>query len=342
MGVVQVIRGFFLEPWHRPQPALSPAQQIWMLAATGFTLKASGQLRDATTPLEKALSDRRDQLRSADDDHRDELASSAAQIADDLAMLYLTLGDLHEAAKYSSESLDLCPRNTVRHTSYLTSMGAILHHLGRWEESERFFVQAEREHAKRSRGTGWMQSYQAFRYCDLLLDLGRWWDALPRARHALEKDLEERQPLSLALGRLSLGRALIQEGIESGRGVSDEARDNIERAVVRMREAGRRDVLPNALLAAASMHRLTGDLDKAREDLDEMQKVASTHEMALHSADADLELARVALAAGNRVNARHHLDSAAGIVDRFSYGRRKDIVAELRDAEDDLDRPLTD
>lgn len=329
------LRGLFLEPWSKPQPALSQERQAWLLAVSGFTLKACGQLREATTPLAKALGYRRTQRGSTPADKR-KRADSAAQNADYLAMLYLTLGDLREAEKYAKVSLESSLQGTARHTTYLTSMGAILHHLGRWKESERLFQEAESQHASLAHAEGWMHSFQAFRYCDLLLDLGRWWDALPRAHHALTIDLHSAQPLSLALDRLSLGRAQLLRAANAKPGGVDEtlgkdARKNITRSVLRMREAGRMDVLPNALLAAARMHRLNDRQDLARRDLNEILGVADRQEMPLHEADAHLELAKVELASGKRTDAQTHFNEATRIITERSYGRRASEVEKLKE-----------
>ena len=62
------------------------------------------------------------------------------------------------------------------------------------------------------------------------------------------------------------------------------------------------------LLARAELHRVTGNTDKARRDLDEAFSLASRCGMGLYLADCHLEYARFYLASGDSDQAREHLD----------------------------------
>ncbi len=43
---------FFAERWNRPEPALTSADQSWVLANAGFLLRGLGRLRDAAGPID--------------------------------------------------------------------------------------------------------------------------------------------------------------------------------------------------------------------------------------------------------------------------------------------------
>jgi len=59
-----------------------------------------------------------------------------------------------------------------------------------------------------------------------------------------------------------------------------------------LRQAGRQDYLPRGLLARAELRRVTGELDKARRDLDEAFSIATRGGMRLFEADCHLAYAR--------------------------------------------------
>ena len=86
----------------------------------------------------------------------------------------------------------------------------------------------------------------------------------------------------------------------------------------------------------------TGELDKARRDLDEAFSIATRGGMRLHEADCHLEYARWYLAAQRRdvpaerlyngdaiAQAREHWAKAKQIIEQTGYHRRNQEVKEL-------------
>ena len=89
--------------------------------------------------------------------------------------------------------------------------------------------------------------------------------------------------------------------------------------------------IPRSLLARAALHRVRGDFERARRDLDEAMTIAERGGMGLHQADAHLEYARLYLAMGNKPEARERLATAKEMVGRMGYHRRDGEVAELEE-----------
>ncbi|MFY9821252.1 MAG: hypothetical protein WAM82_07710, partial [Thermoanaerobaculia bacterium] len=96
-----------------------------------------------------------------------------------------------------------------------------------------------------------------------------------------------------------------------------------------LRQAGREDCLPWALLARAAFRRLRGDLAGAKADLDESLEIAERGSMRLHACDAHLEWARLGLQQGDTEEARRHVEVARKIVAETGYGRREREVGWL-------------
>jgi len=104
-----------------------------------------------------------------------------------------------------------------------------------------------------------------------------------------------------------------------------DAATYLDRAVDGLRQAGQQDHLPRGLLARAELRRVTGELDKARRDLDEAFSIATRGGMRLFEADCHLAYARWYLAANRgdaMAQARESLAKAKQIIEQTGYHRR--------------------
>jgi hypothetical protein len=63
---------------------------------------------------------------------------------------------------------------------------------------------------------------------------------------------------------------------------------HLDRAVDSLRQAGHQEFITRGLLAREELRRVTGELDKARRDLDEAFSIAMRGGMRLHEADCHL------------------------------------------------------
>jgi tetratricopeptide (TPR) repeat protein len=154
---------FFEPPWSRVSPALTQADQAWLLNEAATRLRALGRLTEALEPMRAGLEMRVKQ----------EVWKSAAIIASNLSELELTLGevarvvrDAEHSVTYADRSGDTDWQNFIRTR---TTHADALHQAGRRSEAQACFREAEEMQAKRQPGYPLLYSLQGFQYCDLLL-----------------------------------------------------------------------------------------------------------------------------------------------------------------------------
>jgi tetratricopeptide (TPR) repeat protein len=350
------LAGFFERRWDRPLAALDPAEQAHVLRAAGFNLLALGRLRDALVPLQAAL---------ALDQSTDRKGPAAATLAD-ISRIYLLLGSITDAVAYARSALDLADQSGdfFELVGRRTNLAEALHHAGEFEKSAAQFAEAERLQAQRQRHRTKLYGQQGARYCALLLDM-----AAPLNGTALSLSVLVHQNLALArqhclevderagearvaqfglsvtpfwhgLDHLSLARADLGLWLAArARGMPAEAPYVIAHrnqaaaafnmAVDELRQSGRDDALPRALLARAGLRRFLDDHAGAEFDLAEVEEVAERSGMRLLACDTHLERARLALAHGDTAAAHAHTEAARAIIADTGYHRRDRELAAL-------------
>jgi tetratricopeptide (TPR) repeat protein len=174
---LSLLVNFFETPWTQPVPSLSPAEQSWVTARVGYTLRAIGRLSEAIDPTRVAA--------QADADLKD--WRNAAISYRNLSELHLALGSVSEsvaaarqAVAFADLSGDLVERIVNR-----SSLGDALHQSGDFDEAMLFFDQAERLQAEREPDYPMLYSLEGFQYCDLLLSCGHPAGVLERAAQTL-------------------------------------------------------------------------------------------------------------------------------------------------------------
>jgi hypothetical protein len=152
---------FFEQPWRRVSPALTNADQAWLLNEAAFRLRALGRLTEALEPMRAGL-----EMAVKQGDWR-----NSAIYASNLSQLELTLGDLALAAAdaeqsetYAERSRDAFQRMS-KHANYADA----LHQAGRRDEAEACFREAEVMQAGHRPEYPLLYSLPGFQYCDLLL-----------------------------------------------------------------------------------------------------------------------------------------------------------------------------
>ncbi len=351
------LAGFFDRPWDQPSAQLTAADQAWILNEAGFVLRALGRLPEAVQPMRATL-----ELNKADRQWQ-----NAAVCAGNLSELHLTLGEVAPAVAAGEESVELADRSGdwAQRMSKRTALADALHQAGRWEASAAAFREAEAMQAEQQPQYPRLYSLQGYQFCDLLLSRGepadgsglegvRWVGLRPtggarphptetaeryregceEVRERAEQFFEWRVPgdplLDIALDHLSLGRAHLGLALTSGASPDvTEAAEHLDRAVEGIRQAGREDCLPWALLARAALRRLRDDEAGAAADLREAEEIAERGHMRLHEADVHLEWTRLHLATGDRDAAGRRLAQARGLVTKIGYGRRQREVEWL-------------
>lgn len=337
---------FFEHPWRRVSPALSEANQAWLLNAAAFSLQALGRLTEALEPMRVGLANC---IR-----HKD--WQRAAGIASNLSGVELTLGDLPLAARDSEQAMGFADRsgdafwrvfNRAIHANVLHQQGLRQKALALFREAERMQVERQPEYPQ-------LYSLPGFLYCDLLLSdaeriasLDNTADkpesAEPRRYAGVLGGVREVDRLTtqslwivmngtlnlrdISLNHLALGRAALYRAILEGTELAF-ARAEIEQAVNGLRGAGTLEHLLRGLLTRAWLFFQEGDLNACRTDLQEAQEIAERGPMPLFLTDIALYRARF-------LGDETALAEARRLVGRFGYGRRRE---ELADAEAVLGR----
>ena len=313
------LSGFFDLPWHQPVAGLTDAHKATVLQWAGFYLRAEGRLAEAAQPTQAAL----------ESDIAREDWEGAAMCASNLSELYLTSGDLAQALDFARRSVDLADRsgNAYRQSLMRTCLGTALHHTGHLSEAQAAFQEAEEKMLQQ-----WhvlLFAVAGFQYSELLMDQGRYQEVLHRAERTLKWAQQVKGIIDIAVEHLSLGRAHLLQTRQEGRGDFDQAVAHLGQAVDGLRQAGAQEFIVRGLLAQAELQRVMGDLDRARDDLEEALSITTRGGMRLHEADCHLEYARLHLACGEKEKAQDSLARAKEMIEEMGYHRRDGEVAEL-------------
>jgi tetratricopeptide (TPR) repeat protein len=250
--------------------------------------------------------------------------TEAAIRAGNLSELHLTLGDIEAAVEIGKTCIAHANRSGDLQSYVLsrTTLADALHQMGDLASAQALFKEAETRFSKERPHEPWLWSLWGYRYCDLLLGLTRHAEVVRRATYATEFAKRHNWRL-VALDYLSLGRATLALGGHA------EARVHLDQALDALREAGTLNHLTRGLLARAALFREIDDPTAARRDLDEAMRIARRGEMRLLQCDAHLEYARLALAEGDKDQARGHVAEARRLVEETGYSRRRSEVEEL-------------
>ncbi len=311
---------FFESPWDKPAPGLVDTAKAGVLNWAAFGLRALGRLRESLQPFQASL----DQYVAQKN------WEFSANASGSLSQLLLTLGQLQKGVDYGRRSIDYADRSGdgSRMESERTALADALHQAGKIKEAEELLREAEEMQEKRQPENSFLYSVKGFRFCDLLLSKGEWLEVQKRAGKALEIAEQNNQLLSIALDRLSLGRAALSQAQEEGTDLST-AGALLNQAVDGLREAGTQHYLPLGLLARATFFRETKEFDLAQRDLTEVLEIAERGEMKLHLADCWLEFTRLLWDQGKKDPARKSLKKARELVEKTGYGRREEEASEL-------------
>ena len=324
-AALATLSGFFDIPWLRPVVDLSESHKGYVLSNAGYCLRALGRLAEAAVPMLASM-----EAYIAREDWK-----YAATSAGNLSQIYLTIGDLGQALEIAQQSVDFVDKSgdAFQCTSKRAGLADAMHQAGRIDEAEALFREAEAIQKEMQSEYPLLYSLQGFQYCDLLLGQGKYREVQERATQTLEwaEQAVESSLLDIALDHLTLGRASLAEAQEEGRGDFSKAAEHLDLAVDGLRQAGTQHHIPRGLLARAALHRVRGEFERARRDLDEAMLIAERGQMGLHQADGHLEYARLYLAMGDEAETREHLATARERIGRMGYHRRDGEVAELEE-----------
>lgn len=331
-AVLSSLACFFERPWDRVSPDLREGCASWLLHTVAYCLQALGRLEEALEPLRTSMTV----------DLSCEEWKGAAASADGLSGLQLALGDISGAAKTASEAVGFADRSGDDFLRLVlrSTHANCLFQSGKAEDALALFSEAEAMQAEQEVQIPILHSLRGFQFCELLLAPAERAAACgigsrrlrdlchkveQRASTALFMDLaSDSSLLDIALGRLTVGRAQLYRAILFGSDLAT-SKPQIEEAVKRLRESGHRGFLIVGLLTRAWLRSAQGDSVDARADLDEAQEIAERGPMPTRLADINLYRARLFHDRGALVEARR-------LVEKHSYGRRRDELDDLEAA----------
>jgi tetratricopeptide (TPR) repeat protein len=309
---------FFDPPWQQPVSGLTEADKAHILSIAGFALRALGQLKESTEPMQSSL-----KASILQEDW-----GNAARSAINLSETYLTIGNLPQALRYAQQSVEFADQASDSFISVVgrVALASSFHQEGRLSDAEEAFGEAERIQKKRQPKFPILYSSAGFRYCDLLLEQGKYQEVRTRTKTTLKWVT---WLISVALDYLSIGRAHLRQAQREATNNFAAATDYLKRAVNGLRQAGKQDYLPLGLLARAELYRVKGKFERAEADLDEAMSIAKRGSMGLHEADCHLEYARLYLVRGKKEMARESWEMAREMIGRMGYHRRDRDVEEI-------------
>jgi tetratricopeptide (TPR) repeat protein len=345
---------FFAEPWSTPAQELPERDRALMLGEAAFSLRAQGRLRDAEEAYAAAVR----AFKRLEGEER-----SVAINSGNLGEARLALGDVrgavasaHEAVDHADRAEDAFQRITAR-----TTLADALHQSGDHDGAAALFTEAERLQAGWQPGMPRLYSLAGYRYCDLLLAMGRAPDVRERYDYLVSIRQTGDSLLDRALEELLAGRA--EHALASASHADPhrlaETRRTLDAAVDGLRRSGTEHHLPRGLLGRAACLRDMGEWAAAGRDLKETREIAERGEMRLFLTDWHLESARLLLAQLPRPAARttgmlwwaksvveapalnaeqremrrqaeEHVQAAASLIEATGYHRRDGELADLR------------
>ncbi len=318
------LSGFFDPPWSAPVGGLSDAANSFVLGEAGYALRALGRMAEAVESMKAGL----------DADVQREDWENAARAGGNLSELHLTLGRVDEAIELVKQAVDYADDSKVafEQMSTLATLADALHQAGRVDRAEALFEKAEVMQKERQPQFPLLYSLPGYRYCDLLLDQGRWEDVLKRAAQTLKWATKQNLLLDIGLDHLSLARASVLAARAGRASAIDEARTHAEAAVDTLRQARTQHHVPRGLLGRAVVYRFDDDAKSARADLDEAMAIATRDpagHMKLYEVDIHLAYARLEFDAGNAQQAQDHVAAADKLINQTGYHRRDGELEEL-------------
>jgi tetratricopeptide (TPR) repeat protein len=315
------LSNFFDLPWQQPVTALTQTAKAIVLAIAGFDLRALGQLKESTLPVQISL-----EISLSQEDWINATIASG-----DLSETYRTIGNLSQSLTYVRRSVEIAEQSSDRSEQMYSkiTLANTLHQLGRLSEAGDSFREAERMQKEREPHFPLLYAIQGFWYRELLLEQGDYREVLNRGKRMFEWHIPSYSLLSFALDFLSMGRASLLQAQREATSDYAEAKDYLNRAVNGLRLAGTLHHLPSGLLARGELYRVKGEFEQSQSDLDEAMRVATRGSMGLHEADCHLEYARLYLAQDEKKLARESWGKAKEMIERMGYHRRDRDVEEI-------------
>ncbi len=317
---LSALAAFFPQGWSQPvQQGLSEADQAWLLAAASFCLMSLGRLAEAIQPRQAALKIR---VKTKD-------WENSSRTAQNLVDLMLPLGQLTEATTAAQQALDYAQQaeDLFEQTKSQAYLATALHRVGKLEESQKNFEQAEQLQKERQPNNPQLYSGAGFYYCALLLDQAteqtEIQTVLKRGKYSLEIGIANNHLITISLDQLTLARAYFKLD------ELKEAENYFNQAVEGVRKAGKIEFMPIFLLDRANFFIKINKLEEAKRDLSEAKQIISRSGMKLYEVDYHLAMCRFFHLTKEKLSFDKHLSAAKTLIKSTGYHLRDKSVLEL-------------
>lgn len=287
---VEVFGSFFDKCWTTPKHGFTSEEQYYLFDAAGFGLRGLGRLQEAAIPIEQAvkISMRNRQWRNA------------SQASSNLSKVHINLGCLWRALASAKRSVRLARRCGDRSMiiGKLTTLGYAHLQLGEFMSALKAFRSAERMQSRNGASqvvegvVCSLTSAGAYRFCLLLIQLGKIDQALSRAKFAFQQAVHSKSLSGIGLGRLAIAKCMYVRAL-AGRAEHHDVMIAMDNAVADLRSAGRVDLLPEGLLARCAACGISGEVQQFLADVNEIYEVAWNSEMLLYRCELHLTCAEV-------------------------------------------------
>ncbi len=321
---LETLSKFFIRPFEELVNDLSEEEGAFVLGQSGLYLRALGRVREAAGAMTKAT-----EIITKLEDWKE-----SAVITSNLSEVWLCLGKLDNAIFWGQKSVEFSDKSDDKYwqSASRSTLAAAHHQAGKISEAESFFQDAEVRLRELRPNYQYLYSVCGFQYFDLLMDLGRFNEGRMRAEE-LQRAAKEFK-LSLynhALANLSVGLYGWRTAANLQAKSAQTARQWIEQAVSKLREAGDQELFCLGLLARAGFLRWAGEIPAARHDLREALEIAERGEMKLYLTDFHLESCRLEIDEKNMGKAKEHFEKVKQLVEETGYHRRDEELKELEE-----------
>ncbi|HEX8070666.1 MAG TPA: SEFIR domain-containing protein [Pyrinomonadaceae bacterium] len=301
---IELLGALFSDGEDRPPRLKSEGAQAWTLNTLANSYDLSGQSRRSLPLSEQTIS-----LREKLDDKKN-LAVGLGNIA----TTQLNLGELTAAARHLTRSIELCHEveNEFGVAVSHRELGKLLAYCGEFDEAETEMSVAQEIFDRRYKNglmNNSVSTVRAYRSLRAVL-MGNINDALTMARESRKWADEVAGTLfpserDFIRAEWLLGVALVIEGKNL-----NAADGHLSDALTRCRRINMVDHEPDILLAWARWHRARGNAEEAQTQAEEALAIADRCEYRLKQAEIHNFLARLALEAGRREEARAQAERA--------------------------------
>jgi len=304
------LAAFFDQPWSDPAATLNATQKATILNLCGFRLRTVGRLEDAKSALTKALINF-EALHSWED---------ASGAANNLAVLLRMEGDLDRAIEEGEKALEYAKLVDDLHVRIrrMAALAEFYHYRGDLNEALALFEQAEILQARCEPDHPRLYSRLGFRFCELLLTLGRFKEVQDRAPHIPSGRMQD-DILDKAFACLCTGRALMQQSAYGDHNLLKEAEKLLRTSYDLMQKSHNGDNEVRGCIALAECLRLQGRLLEASEFITEAVQIAEAANMNFHRLDCEFERLQLELVNGSAETLRSQFDALANDADKMQY-----------------------